>query len=316
MTTWQRFAVLVLTAMLFLNLPSFAWDAVGHMAVAYMAYQQLTPAARTRANALIALNPDYSKWQQQIPAGTPASDKDLILFMIAATWPDQIKDGSEYTEKGDLSDGPKAGQNVGYKDPFQHRYWHFVDTPFSDDHTALPAIPVPNAETQIKIFRAALASSTADDDLKSYDLVWLLHLVGDVHQPLHCSTRVSSSEHNGDQGGNKVHVTCPTGCNEADELHALWDNALGAGSDPNVALAAAKALHMAKGKAAGNTDTATWVKESFNDAKSDVYKAPIAAGDGPFVITEPYEIAAKQVAGARVALAGARLAKVINLELK
>ena len=44
-------------------------------------------------------------------------------------------------------------------------------------------------KTQIVAFRKTLGDSGASDELKSYDLVWLLHLVGDVHQPLHATTR-------------------------------------------------------------------------------------------------------------------------------
>jgi hypothetical protein len=50
-----------------------------------------------------------------------------------------------------------------------------------------------------------LASTPNDpnlDKLKSYDLPWLLHLVGDVHQPLHSTTRVSATKPDGDNGGN------------------------------------------------------------------------------------------------------------------
>src|SRR5262245_44384541 len=81
---------------------------------------------------------------------------------------------------------PSAGQNIGYDDLARHKYWHFVDLPFSDDHTTLPTVPTPNAETQIAAFRAVLATESNDpklEKLKSYDLSWLLHLVGDVHNP-------------------------------------------------------------------------------------------------------------------------------------
>jgi hypothetical protein len=60
-----------------------------------------------------------------------------------------------------------------------HKYWHFIDTPFTIDGTALPAIPTPNAQERIALFRTVLASTSADP-LKSYDLTWLLHLVGDA----------------------------------------------------------------------------------------------------------------------------------------
>ena len=97
----------------------------------------------------------------------------------------------------------------------------FIDTPFSTDGTALPAIPTLNAQERIALFRQVLAS-TSGDPLKSYDLVWPLHLVGDIHQPLHASTRVSATDPDGDAGGNTVKLDC-TRC----ELHAFWDGLLG-----------------------------------------------------------------------------------------
>jgi hypothetical protein len=187
-----------------------------------------------------------------------------------------------------------------------------VDTPFTQDGTALPAIPVPNAEERIGIFRGVLAS-TEPDLLKSYDLTWLLHLVGDVHQPLHSATRVSSSQPDGDAGGNLVHI-CKPGCSR--ELHAFWDDILGTSSNPNSALTVGKSLPAPDPTRAGKSDAADWVEESFEDAKNAVYVAPIGAGAGPFTITAAYTDAARILAKQRVALAGARLAHLLNTELK
>jgi hypothetical protein len=78
-----------------------------------------------------------------------------------------------------------------------HRYWHFVDLPFSRDGTALQQTKKPNALTQIIVFQDTIASATADDDVKSYDMVWLLHLVGDVHQPLHATASRRSGTRRG-----------------------------------------------------------------------------------------------------------------------
>ncbi len=316
-------AILALLALLILLLPFplFGWNGVGHMAVAYVAYQHMNPATRTRAAALLKLNPDYPNWVKEIPEGTSPQDDEMLIFMIAATWADRIKGNVEYSldgapgSNGNLPDGPSSAQNIGYKDKLQHRYWHFLDTPFSIDGTKLPPIPTPNAETQIAAFRKVIASSSADDDLKSYDLVWLLHLIGDVHQPLHCVTRVSSSEPDGDKGGNTEKIACST-CNGATALHGLWDNILAPGFDPAVALAAAKALPPTDSQSASNTDTAAWIKESADDAQQYVYVAPIGPGDGPFTITLEYNDAAKKLGSERIALAGARLANVLNSELK
>jgi S1/P1 nuclease len=297
---------------------SNAWFNVGHMAVAYVAYQQLTPAKKARVAALLKKNPYYKQqWKALIPANTPADQRDLMLFMIAATWPDQIKEkGSIYQNDGDTppTDGT-AWTNTGYGDLKQHRYWHFIDTPFTQDNTTpLAPIPSPNAETQIAVFRQTLTSGSKDK-LKSYDLVWLLHLVGDVHQPLHSTTRIGAGELDGDRGGNSVKLNDPS-----KELHFFWDGLPGDVSNPSDALTAAiaygKALAPADPVLARKADAADWINESVNIAETSVYSGPIGAGNGPFTITPAYKDQAQKIAAERVALAGTRLANLINNELK
>ena len=141
-----------------------------------------------------------------------------------------------------------------------------------------------------------------------------MHLVGDVHQPLHCVTRVSRREPQGDSGGNKV-MLCTPPCKE--NLHAFWDNLLGTEKSPEAAERAAKKLFKPNSALASKGDAATWVAESLQFAKINVYvDPPIGAGEGPFTITPPYESAAEVLAKQRIALAGARLAKLLNDELK
>jgi hypothetical protein len=293
------------------------------MAVAYVAYQQLTAEKKTRVAALLKKNPYYKKqWKALIPTGTPADQRDLMLFMIAATWPDQIKEkGSVYQNDGDTppTDG-SAWTNTGYKDLKQHKYWHFIDTPFTQDNTApLAAIPSPNAETQIAVFRQTLTSGSKDK-LKSYDLVWLLHLVGDVHQPLHSTTRIGAGEPGGDHGGNGVKVDATAVGNTNKKLHLLWDSLPGDTTDSSAALTAAiaygKSLAPADPVLAKKMDASDWINESFAIAETSVYAAPIGTGDGPFTITPAYMDNAKKIAAERVALAGQRMANLINNELK
>src|SRR5712691_2299987 len=303
-----------------LGAPAYGWDSFGHMAVAYVAYQQLTPQAKTRVDALLQLNPDYQNWLMMIPENTSASDKQMMVFMIAATWPDEIKGEFQYgddgTNNGNTPDGATSSQNAGYRDLLRHKYFHFVDTPFTTDGTTLPVIPTPNAQERIALFRGVLASNS-DDLLKSYDLTWLLHLVGDVHQPLHCATRVSSADSNGDSGGNKVKVKC-TGCPK--ELHAFWDDLLGTGVSAQAVIKpvikAAKKLPAADAGLAAKSDEKDWIAESFQAAQQTVYQPPVAAGDGPFTLTTAYKSKAKTLAKQRIALAGVRLANLINTELK
>jgi hypothetical protein len=313
----NRGIALSLVYLLAFNTQLFGWGAVGHMAVAYIAYNRLTPATKSRVRALLKQNPDYNKWVGMVPAGTAPKFRYRMIFMIASTWPDQIKSETGYTDDGpdphgNRPDGASSSLNIGYSDHLHHKYWHFVDTPFSQDGTALPAIPSPNAETQIATFRAVLGTSPAGD-VKSYDLVWLLHLVGDVHQPLHSSTRVSSTDPDGDSGGNNVKL-CASPCRS--ELHGFWDGLPGTGSDPNTAVAYAKTLAAVNAADGSDLDATHWIKESFDDAKTFVYVTPIGAGDGPFTTTAAYRAAARKLAKERVALAGTRLANLLNDELK
>lgn len=294
--------------------PANAWNSVGHMAVAWVAWQQLTPHTRQRAIALLKKNPYYKKvWLKYIPAGTSTADKNLYIFMMAATWPDEIKADKGYKDDSNTPppDVDQATRNIGYRDKYMHKYWHFIDTPFSTDGTALPAIPAPNAETQIAAFRKVLASD-AKDSLKSYDLSWILHLVGDVHQPLHCSTRVTAAQPDGDAGGNSVKLS-----GSPNELHAYWDDLLGNGGTKDYSLAITAAQQLpAAGTSASDANEADWVQEGFKLAQSSVYVPPIGPALGPYTLDDAYKSNSHTIGQQQVALAGARLANLLNAELK
>jgi hypothetical protein len=300
---------------------AFAWNDKGHMMVAFLAYQQLTQPVRNRVAVLLALNPRFNTWNNLIPAGTPAADRPALLFAIAATWPDHIKSDPTFSddgsENGNRPDGAPSSQNTGYTDKLRHRYWHFIDKPFTRDGTALPAIPDPNAETRIHLFRSVLAlPGTSQDPLKSYDLVWLLHLVGDVHQPLHAATRVRAAQPDGDQGGNLVTVCAHPPCGPTTRLHAFWDGLPGPEPDVATAAAAAKQLAAPPAAKAAITDEHEWIIESFDLAQGEVYRSPVGKGAGPFSLTAKYRNNSHQVMEKQIALAGARLANLLNAELK
>jgi hypothetical protein len=310
--------------------PALAWDDVGHMTVAAIAYDRLTPAARGRAAALLKLNPQYQDWR----AVAMGEDEDRVAFLMAAAWPDFIKRSGGFDDDGEVPKGPDAARNTGYGDKLMHKYWHYVDLPFSPDGTPLAATRTPNAQTQIAIFSQTLRMSAADAALRSYDLVWLLHLVGDVHQPLHATSRFDHAHPNGDAGGNQVRI-CGAGCGP---LHAYWDNLL----EPAVghieatcraqnllptdarcsALKVAAALANARAAAppgrrlVADADEAHWIAESFALAKTQVYSAPVGVGKGPYNLDGGYEHAARRTAEMRVALAGARLANLLNQALR
>lgn len=292
---------------------ALAWNSVGHMTVAWVAYQKLTQAERARVAALLQLNPYYKQWLTYLPAGTSDADRDMYVFMMAATWPDEIKAmGSNYVGTDTPPHNELATLNNGYTDHGAHKYWHFVNTPLGGDSGNLQPLSSPTATLKIAAFRAALASKIPDE-VKSYDLVWLIHLVGDVHQPLHCSTRVSAANPKGDEGGNLVVVAGP-----AKELHAFWDGALGEGDTKSfmTAVKAAGTLPDADASLVSDDKEDDWAAESYKLAGSTVYVDPVGTGLGPFTLNAAYTANAQQIAKQRVALAGARLANLLKTALQ
>lgn len=71
----NSFTAGLLVGALFLPSAAAAWWDEGHMRIAAMAYELLTPAARTEANRLIRLNPKYAEWASAVPATPDGSPK-------------------------------------------------------------------------------------------------------------------------------------------------------------------------------------------------------------------------------------------------
>ena len=66
--------------------PAWSWSRGGHMTVAYIAYQKLTPAAKERVDALLTKNPDYNSWVIAIP-DTPANkDRRALTAFLRASF--------------------------------------------------------------------------------------------------------------------------------------------------------------------------------------------------------------------------------------
>jgi hypothetical protein len=336
----------LLSALLAFPSPAWGWGNTGHEAVAFVAWAQLSQSAKTRVMALLkkvpAISdeiPGFAEWVQQLPAGLTADQQNQFLFMRAATWADSIKHHGLRD-----SDTPPAGLtqevHIGFSDEQSHGYWHFIDTAFANDGESLPDTPVPNIVTQIAALRGFLASNEGDA-LKAYDLLWLEHLVGDIHQPLHASVRFV--EDSGDRGGNLVKIKltvpmeqkfkCPPSKSTPRELHAFWDDLPGScPADTGLKLAAAFAnslpLMLTDSSSdpqhkVSDTDPNSWAADSLALAKSDAYAdPPIGNGLHPengtsgFAITQDYYDHALTDAKDRIALAGARLAKLLNENLK
>src|ERR1051326_2764266 len=181
-----------------------AWDGCGHKTVAAIAFDQLSAKAKKKVNEIFK------------------KDKRARHFIDAATWPDDIKLG----HRNDLP--VKAHLD---------KPWHFVDIPYDaseqaideelSNHGRTPDQAHPdsaNVVTAIGFFTAQLKSGAGDATVQADALSWLIHLVGDVHQPLHCVTVLHPLDNytppaKGDEGGNGFNIHHP-----AHELHALWDD--------------------------------------------------------------------------------------------
>lgn len=302
-----------IAAAIALAAPATAWGPRGHMIVAAIAWSHLTPQTRAAVSRLLRHNPLYAQWTHGMH---PGAARDQMAFVRAATWPDDIKGGQGY-RRDDIHDkpppGPEAMQNVAF-DCIQHRYWHFEDIPFSRDGTPTEPPPAANAEDRIRTFAAVLADRHASDALKSYDLAWLIHLVGDAHQPLHATSRFTADgpvdNHRSDGGGNSIKG--PGGRS----LHAFWDGLPGNDASPTAAIQAAGAPpwnRPAPVAAAANLDPHAWLVDSERLAEQHAYVAPVSErATDPFVPTAGYQSQALDVAHDQIALAGARLANMLN----
>ena len=287
-----RFLIGVICLTLITPAMSLGWGAGGHMMTAQIAFDRLNPRAKAQARKLLAIRIN--------PAAVTAKSRN---FINAAHWADDLRPFPEF-------DSFKA--------------LHFIDTPFSDDGTALPTVPPPDIVTALEENVNILKTST-DDNARAQALRFIIHFVGDIHQPLHCSTRVSAALPDGDRGGNMVSlkVRQPNGTLKTTNLHSYWDGGIGTfpKSGPNfsppplsqiprpVAMIIRTYRATDPGLNLSNpTDFAGWAGESHQLAKDVAYKG-ITNNATP---SKAYNRRATSVARKRVAWGGYRLAALLN----
>ncbi len=245
----------------------FAFGHEGHQTVAAIAETMLTPKTKAAVAEIL--------------------DGDTMLD--AATWPDDIK-----PPYGKLSQTPEAKMfNAQHGD---NKSWHFVNFPVgAKSYTASSKFAYPHDVVHILNGCITVLEGGEYEGLDQKDaLRYMIHLVGDIHQPLHVIAGyydLSDPAHPkllakiakpdadvSDAGGNALYYS------KSDELHAFWDtnlvNAVFATSDPTVL--ANKILQGADtnaAKATGNRSTwaAKWAGESM--AKATATYADINFGE-------------------------------------
>lgn len=291
-----RSGIAIGVAFLILCTPSISlgWGAGGHMMVASIAFNRLNPRAKAKANELLAIAIN--------PANVSARSKD---FVNAAHWADDLRPFAEF-------DSFKA--------------LHFIDKPFSIDGTPLPAdLPEPDNIIKALEDNVNILKTSTDKNAQAQALRFIIHFVGDIHQPLHSATRVSSALPEGDRGGNLVSIKIPgqDGKLKKTNLHSFWDGGIGTfpKTGPNFRPPPLSQIPAAAAKAtAGNPDSdpdlkldepfnfSAWADESFDLAKDVAYKG-MKNGAKP---TVAYKNKAVKVARKRVAWGGYRLAALLN----
>jgi hypothetical protein len=209
-----------------------AWGPEGHAIVAEIAEARLTDAAKSQIAQLLAADDSHAQHLDGI-----------------ASWPDAVRPTRPET-------GPL----------------HFVDIPLdADKYDASRDCAGGNCVVQaIQKYVGVLRNRNADKAARLEALKFIVHFVGDIHQPLHCETDTSKfPPPEGDRGGNKVHVTF---LGHSTNLHSVWDGRmiedvldveLGPDFTPDLNATAAEAKKLNAAISANNA--AAWAPQGLTD---------------------------------------------------
>lgn len=296
-----------LTLVLSFLLPSLApaWHDEGHQAVAAVAWDQMTPQARTRAMALLGNAPANSGIAALRPTTGSAGERDRIQFIRAATWADKVR--------------------VGARKPIYHKgSWHYTDyfweqqAPGGTKRQRPDVPPHGDMVRKLPALEASLRSAgTAPvSPSKATDLAWFLHLMGDIAQPLHASGRITALDPNGDQGGN---FFCLSAARDAEgdcrnNLHSYWDDVIEREYGHNADMRqVASAIEQSRPRTAftrlGLGQYESWARSSQKIAVQAAYPATLVRNSAP---PPQYREMVKRVCEKTIALGGYRLGETLN----
>lgn len=264
-----------------------AWGAEGHRMIGDIASRHLTAAAAQRVADLLK--------DDRLADGEPSGRRTLGEI---ANWADELKDTPR---------GKRSGS------------WHYDNIPVCGTTDRSTYCKGGNcASAQLERHIAILGNPRATRRHRNEALKWVVHLTGDIHQPLHAANRQ-------DRGGNLVQVAF---FGERDNppygtlnLHAIWDvhllRRLVAERGGRETLAAPTLDETERRRLSGGR-LSDWVAESHAIAKTIVYSvipARLSCGghvDDVIAIDEAYFALAAPVIESQIGKAGLRLARVLN----
>jgi len=283
--------------------PAFSWGDEGHEVIARIADHFLTPHARESVAAILSTDRTGLTRDTGIAA--------------EATWADKFRDSDRRTSQ------------VHYR---QTRAWHYIDieldrpvpivacAPGEEPTPGTPASQGPAEDCivdKIEQFQRELQSADTATGERRLALQFLLHLVGDIHQPLH-----AADDH--DHGGNDVPVSAG---HFSGNLHQYWDSVVveGMGADPGeIADRLTREISPRQRRRMGDGTPADWARQSFVAARIHAYGklpgvepgGPSGRSRAPLQLDEAYAADAQATAALQLKRAGVRLARLLNEALR
>jgi len=210
-----------------------------------------------------------------------AGDTDLASLSL---WPDKIRHLSAWE---------------------QSKYWHYVSIDDHEEFDGLARHSEGDVLSALDYFHSQLQNPDLNAQQQWEALAFLVHLVADIHQPLHVGRR-------DDRGGNKIKVEW-LDQSRTTNLHRVWDSLLldldGKSPDEySRKLNTASNQQIAQWQSAPVLD---WAKES-KALRSQVYNfSPVTQGQRR-LITQAYIDRNRPIIERRLLMAGVRLAACLN----
>lgn len=285
--------------------PAAAWTRPGHMVTAAIAFDDLKatdPDIIDRVAALLDSHPDRGPFEVAEDR-SEGRERALRLMMECARWPDDAR--------LTVHDQPS---------------WHVQLRPVvrtQDPPAALPGDRIQMDGTEAFALNArVMANPDATPAQRAVSLCWVMHLAGDVHQPLHTAQLFSSAYPNGDRAGGLQFVIDPLSGLPV-TFHWFWDDSVHRFGDLESVRARAKDLQLRLPRSillqevtpAVAADYPRWAEESFALAVSFAYASGPIGGPSEAQAREvpvSYALQTVTIAERRVALAGYRLADLLR----
>lgn len=206
-----------------------AWNESAHRIIAASAARQMSPELQATVAAALRAHPRYDK---DLDAYRPRKLGELSevewLMGQAAQWPDRARrfNNEPFYKRDKLVETYHRGR------------WHYINLPIylaKADSALRIENPTRSVDTDkpdnvlsaLEFLRLQLRDPTVSLADKGLWISWALHLIADVHQPLHTTAMFSKERWpKGDRGGNSVKIKGSGKKNELDTLHYYWDSAI------------------------------------------------------------------------------------------